>query len=343
MHPKPTLAGLDYPTRHGAIVDALDRRLKGNVLINGAFQVWQRGTSFSAGAAQYSADRWQFVRGGAVAGATASRQTGVTAEYCMRMQRTAADASVATIGIYTSIESTDSIPLAGKQITVKLLGRAGANFSAENGALVAVLVVGTGTDQNVITGFTGADSSRFGVALLTPGGAQAVLEFTGAALPTNARQVGLQVYYTPVGTAGANDWVEIEEVQLVVGEYAGNFPYRAYADELAICQRYYERLSYDFTNLVVAIARAFQPTDAAAVIPFRVQKRSAPTFSSSNVAQFLVQGPAGNIATTNLAASNINRDSCSVVATVASGLTSGDAVQITNTNAGSFIAFSSEL
>jgi hypothetical protein len=89
-----------------------------------------------------------------------------------------------------------------------------------------------------------------------------------------------------VGTNGATFY--ITGVQLEVGTQATSFEYRQYQQELALCQRYYEK-SYDIgtapaTNTSVG---RFQQTgssnssgDMTFAIRFAVQKRTAPTMTA---------------------------------------------------------------
>jgi hypothetical protein len=128
MHPRPTNgSAADYPTRVGNLIDAADRRLKGNLLDNGAFQVWTTAPAFaSAGAAVFTADRWGFGRTGFALGATLSRQTGDQAQYCARVQRDNLNASTANIIIAQTLETANSIPYRSKPVVIGFRARKGA-------------------------------------------------------------------------------------------------------------------------------------------------------------------------------------------------------------------------
>jgi len=104
-----------------------------NPVINSAFQVWQRGTSFGSGAfgAQtYLSDRW-WVSAGGTSSHTISRQvTNDTTnlpfiQYCTRIQRTAGNTQTNNFNFAQDFESVNSIPYAGKQITFSLCSRRG--------------------------------------------------------------------------------------------------------------------------------------------------------------------------------------------------------------------------
>ena len=124
MHPKPTNTVFDYPPRVGNAIDALDRRLKGNLLDNGAFQVWQRGTSIAAGATPvFTADRWNFLRTGGIAGATVTQQPGSNAQFCARVQRDNANASLAVINFAQAIETVNSLPYRSRFLTLAFRAR----------------------------------------------------------------------------------------------------------------------------------------------------------------------------------------------------------------------------
>ena len=221
-----------------------------NPVLNSAMQIWQRGTSGIAATSTgaYFADRWQIGRG--VAGATGSRQTTNDStnlpfiQYCARVQRDSGNTSTSNIFLAQSMESVNSIPYAGKTITMSFYARAGANYSATSNALQAVLQTGTGTDQNVLTGYAGTAYPINSAVTLTTTWQRFTITGTLASTTT---EMGMYFQFTPTGTAGANDWFEVTGVQIDIGSVA--LPFRTYAatiqGELAACQRYYWRFGGD--------------------------------------------------------------------------------------------------
>jgi hypothetical protein len=221
----------------------------GNPVLNSAFQIWQRGTSIAqTGAIMYGADRWCSDRAGLDVGTTISRQaTGDTTnlpnvQYCARVQRNNATTATTTVYFSQTLETLNSIQFAGKTITVSFYARKGANYSSASSALSLDVNSGTGTDQNVLSTYTGAASVISQTATLTTTWQR--FTYTGTVAST-ATELGWYFSYTPVGTAGAADYFEVTGFQIDIGSVA--LPFRTYAatvqGELAACQRYYQRIT----------------------------------------------------------------------------------------------------
>lgn len=219
-----------------------------NAVINGGMDIWQRGTSISVAASSgitYTADRW-CLNTGANQAITISRQaTGDTTnlpniQYCIRYQRNSGQTGTGGLFISQSIESVNSIPLAGKTVTFSFYARAGANYSAASSALTVLLYTGTGTDQNQLSGFTGSATPISGTATLTTTWQR--FTFTGT-IASTVTEIASTFYFTPVGTAGAADYYEVTGVQLELGSSATPFSRAGgtIQGELAACQRYYEK------------------------------------------------------------------------------------------------------
>ena len=249
-----------------------------NPVLNSTMQVAQRGTSFTA--AGYSLDRWYM--NGAV-NMTVSRQaTGDTTnlpfiQYCARVARNVSSTSTADREFTQSFESVNSIPFAGKTVTVSFYARKGANYSSTSNALSFILISGTGTDQNRGTGaYTGEAYPASVTATLTTTWQRFTATGTVAATATE-----LATYFvnTPVGTAGAADYFEITGVQLDVGSVA--LPFRTYAatiqGELAACQRYYYRINATNTFSSYCLGTAASATTGNFLPQHPVQMRTAPT------------------------------------------------------------------
>jgi hypothetical protein len=253
----------------------LSRAAGKNAVIGGGMDNWQRGLSIVGSATAYAADRWQAYRG--TTGSTFSRQnvndtTNLpTIQYCTRVSRDSGNTSTSNIQYGTSFETVNSIPFAGQTVTLSFYARRGANYSNASNGLVVYLNYGTGTDQNVISGYTGGVSVIAQTATLTTTWQR--FTYTGTVAAT-ATELGVNFAFTPVGTAGAADYYEITGVQLEAGSYATTFSRAGstIAGELALCQRYYEKLGtvrFDVTSA----------GDFFNSLPYKVTKRVAPTIA----------------------------------------------------------------
>jgi hypothetical protein len=321
-----------------------------NPVLNSAFQIWQRGTTFTASSAAtgYTADRWLGYR--SVAGGTISRQvTNDTTnlpfiQYCARVQRDSGNNSTATINFYNGFESINSIPYAGKTVTLSFYARKGADYSSTTTNVL--LTTGTGTDQNPVSGFTG--SSNVLSSTLTPTTTWARYSYT-VTIGTTATQIAIAILQNPLGTAGAADYLEITGVQLEVGSVAT--PFKTYAatlqGELAACQRYYVR-----NKTGNAAGRLFMnggsfttSTNAFVLLGFPVEMRVPPT--SIDFGGILgLWDWATDITITNLALTATGGGNLAslVTVTVASGGTQFRPVQLeAKGDATAYIGFNAEL
>ena len=320
-----------------------------NPVLNSAFQIWQRGTSFTVASATatYTADRWLAYRN--ATNQVVSRQvTGDTTnlpfiQYCARVQRTAGDTSTVNLQINNTFESVNSIPLAGKTITVSFYARKGANFSEASSNLTLYGTSGTGTDQNPISGLTGASTFLGITATLTT----TWQRFSSTAtMASNATQLNLQVFYTPTGTAGAADYFEITGVQVDIGSVA--LPFRTNAGtiqgELAACQRYLPAISSANSGELFS-GLAYSTTKALIPVVFPVTARVQPTgVTVSAAGNFSVRSAsAAQLTCTALVFSTGTYYGCTVEATVASGLVSGNATNLFNGGSGTLLFTGCEL
>jgi hypothetical protein len=277
-----------------------------NGLINGSFEIWQRGTSGLAGATSaangFQADRWQAFRTGFAAGMTGSQTTGTAqTRYALRMTRAAGNTSLATLNLLQNIETANAEVFAGQQVTFSAWIRRGADYA---GTFNMRILSGTGTDQNVIGvgGFTGQATVVSQSRTVTTGWARYSVTGTVA---TTATEIAAQFQYTPTtATAGANDWFEVTGAQLEIGAAPSTFQMQggSVEAELAACQRYYQRHGL-VSGAFLAIGYGSGTTTTNTFWAISPPMRIAPTsVAYTNVE--LVDGAAGTIAVTGLALHN---------------------------------------
>ena len=230
-----------------------------NHIINGGFDVWQRGTSFTG--AGFTADRWLLtapVNSQRISLSTA--ETDLTgAAYALRYNA----------GTYVSYKIEDVRTLAGKKATLSFWSRSGASKTLHN--LFIRQYFGTGGSGLVDTPFspitfnntTGLNKHTFTVTLPTIAG----------------KTIGSDnTHYIEIFFESQNDgiYTDITRVQLEEGSVATPFEQRPYGLELSLCQRYYQKKAIvDFTNIGGGYGTRIH-------LPFKTTMRISPSVTYGN-------------------------------------------------------------
>jgi hypothetical protein len=222
-----------------------------NFLINGGMDIWQRGTTVSFGAfdPKFLADRWYFFVG--TAGNTVSQETTTVptgARYALKWTSTAAGG---TLGFSQVIETANTIPLAGKTVTIQ------AQVTGTTGKTAALqLYSSTGTDTTGTSVSTLVGNSS-NVTLTS--GTYTTVSFT-VAVPSTVKT--LKVTLTSGDTFANTEGVTFGNVQLEIGSVATSFTRAGstIAGELALCQRYYYRQGGQSSNQILASGFGFNAT-----------------------------------------------------------------------------------
>jgi hypothetical protein len=311
----------------------------------------QRGTNFpiTLNTTTYTLDRWCARRG--ANGETITQQdtsdnTNLPfLKKCLRIQRNSGDTTTTLMSISQSLETINSTLFAGKTITVSYYARRGANYSATSNAFNCDVYTGTGTSENVALGYTGSAVSGQVLATLTT----TWQRFSGSVnIPSTATEIGLYFNYTPTGTAGAADFVEITGVQLELGTTVTDFSRNGstFQNELAACQRYYYRISSSASNLYAYMTpsgSASSSTSAAAVAVFPVQMRVVPT--SLDFANLALTDNAANFAVSALTLNTATGSNLGMTLTATStGLTTSRFYfLVANNSSSAYLGLSAEL
>ena len=278
-----------------------------NRIINGAMEIWQRGTSFTLTAATttYVADRWYVNTAG---GAGVVSQTGSVGAYSMRIT----GASGITSGFFgQKIESYNIADLASGTVT----------YTIRASSSVLTSLTWYARYPNAQDNYTSITNISNGTITINSTPTNYNFQIS---LPSGAAN-GLEVYFTFGSfTSGTLD---ITLAQLEKGSTATSFDYRPYGTELALCQRYYYRVTTQATFNPYGVGYNYGTTSSYIYIQFPVQMRSRPTgLEAASAGSYIIQSNGLNITPTALAigaaSSNIG---CLVVAsaTVSNGLVAG--------------------
>ena len=232
-----------------------------NLIINGGMQVSQRGNYTSATAAShnnYYLDRWLFESG--------LSQTVQDTGFKQKVVVTAGGTSI--VGIRQKIEDKTYNRLLGKTVTL------------------SAKVTSNSSDARICSY---ADGWRVGTAH-TGGGAEETLTLTYT-VPSSLSVAALMLEVAITGSSYLNvaiavgDYIEITDVQLELGSVATEFEHRSYGEELALCQRYYERSNTSGTSGThrIAINKGSTSSSYYFAIPYKVTKRTMPTIAIDQI------------------------------------------------------------
>jgi hypothetical protein len=215
-----------------------------NKIINGDFNIWQRGTSFSpvADAGTFTADRFIFQRNGSGYTATCSRQTftagtapvsGYEGVYFWRYNVTTAGTSNTYAVLDQRIENVQTF--AGQTVTVSFWAKADAartvtlDVTQEFGSGGSGQVGTSGGSHSVTTSWT-----RFSATLSIP-------SISGKTIGTGSYLIIRLGFPT-----GVTETIDLWGMQIEAGSTATPFQTASgsLGGELALCQRYFQK-SYD--------------------------------------------------------------------------------------------------
>lgn len=309
-----------------------------NALVGGDFgtNLWQRGTTSASitTAALYGPDRWAGLSGTSTA-FTVIKETGaadITAGYAAsaRVQRTSGQTGILPVCIAQALTSANSTRLQGQKVEFVFHALAGANFSAANSVITASIQYGTGSDQSAATLLAGTWTTQAAISgTLNISSTWSRYSVVGT-VPASAAQVGVEICYTPVGTAGANDWFEFTGAQLDVNPNAvalngvvnvgtaASFERRPASEEANLQYAYFYRLN--------------EPASAAGVNGF-CQALTASTNQCTVNLPMVMRATVPTIAITTAGTFKVNiANTLTTIATPTAGTCSSDACTVTAAN-----------
>lgn len=313
-----------------------------NRIINGDMRVTQRGMSATVLTTAYTyvaADRFAFLQTGtanAVAGVTTNGATGF--KQSSYMGRPAGSVTTGDIQATQCIESANVYDLQGKSVTFSFYAKAGANYSG--GALSLALYSGTAEDQGLsggIGGWTGLASPINTTTAIT--GSWVRYQATGV-VPSGCKELAAVLFYTPTGTAGADDFVYFTGVQLEDGSVATPFEHRPYGLELALCQRYLPCYrSTSTSDVLPGAALVLSASTASLILPFPVTPRVRPTgiFAPAST-DFSIYAVAGGGASSSTTFTSASLNAARITLT-SSSMTPGQISQVLFNSASSYLLF----
>jgi hypothetical protein len=208
-----------------------------NKIINGGFDIWQRGTSFSTNNV-YSADRWivGFATGSFTQAGFATGGNEIPGYEPRFYGRWTISSNSQNYELTQKIEGVRTF--AGQTVTLSFWARISSGTVAFGPRIVQHFGTGGSPSSLVVTGISSqtvtSSWQRFSYTVLVP-------SISGKTIGTNnddSLWISFQISNANTGA------IDIWGVQLEKGSIATEFEQRHIADELRLCQRYYQRVSH---------------------------------------------------------------------------------------------------
>ena len=220
-----------------ANLDIVDRAtgniMSMNPVINCDMSQWQRGDSFSVSGVMCTADRWA----ASYTGCIVSRQSH-NGKSILRFGRAEGETTLNCLYVGQIIDTPNAVKFRGKTITLSWRLRKGSTFSADwlNIAIMSSTVVNDTYNGSLdllsatlVNYATIADNISTDFQTFTVVGT----------IPEDCNTLSIKIGYKPTGTAGSAEYIEMDWVQINIGDVALPFVPRDEALELMLCQRYF--------------------------------------------------------------------------------------------------------
>ena len=304
-----------------------------NRIINGAMQVWQRGTSFTNNAnGTYTVDRFSTTTSGI--NLTITQDTLVpsaTFKYSLKAVP-ASNATASECGIRQFIEQQNITDFAGQTVT-------GSAWVYSSKSTVKFRL---GT-QNATGGTDVAQNVSVTAATWT----RITFSFSSYAAVTawtstpNASGGFLDISFADNTALTTSDYLYITGVQLELGTSATPFERRLYNQELANCQRYYARITAGGAFGGMANGYVNAATTAAVLAKYPVTMRVA---STCNFSTLTIGTASSGFAVTSISSAQNGTDCANLTVTTTGGMTSGQpCFLVGNNSTTAYLDFSAEL
>ena len=255
-----------------------------NYIINGNFDIWQRGTSFTA--TGYTADRWYAIASGT--GTTTISQQSFTLgqtdvpnepKYYLRI----AKSSGATSGDYLSSKNESVRTFAGQATVVSFYAKASA---ATTLTPTIRQNFGTGGSPSSVN-----DSVKSDISVTTSWQKFTITHtftsISGKTIGTDGND-HIELFFNIQNAAG--DSVDFAQFQWEKGSVATDFEVRPIGEEYQNCFRYYNRyVANDNVYCLVAQGTYNSATQILVKVDHPVKMRTAPTMSYSQLSDFDIE------------------------------------------------------
>jgi hypothetical protein len=258
---------------------------RANLLVNGGFEIWQRGTAFTASAGgTICADRWYAQARGTAAGTIGKDTTTVDGQ---------SGASMAVTCTATSTTPTDT----ANSLTVMTMNmnETGGGAQLLGRPLAFSIRVRASVAATVTPYFYGGAGNAF-----AQGSSVALSAGTWTTVSVTLTQTDVSVWYIGLFFhTVATFW--LDNAMLVVGSVAADYAPLHPADDLARCLRYYEASA---TSAYVSTGMVQNATTVEHVYAYQAVKGGTPTVTFTGAAAtYANRFPGGNVGVTGIASS----------------------------------------
>lgn len=161
--------------------------------------------------------------------------------------------------------------------------------------------------------------------------------------PSNGTELRIEIYrFNAPTSVVSGDFFEFTQFQLELGKVATPFEHRSYGEELALCQRFYTRMGNDdggFTHLMVGSAEGASIYVLSRTLPTGM--RAVPSVTlGSGVRAFTASAGVGTVNSFN---TRCTRDIACISANISTTATTGQAAVLYDSGANGYIEYDSEL
>ncbi len=325
----------------GSVYDsgALSNR---NKIINGAFQVWQRGTSQTGSNSYGSVDRWVLYTSGN--GLTAAQSNDVPSgsglTYSIATTGTPSGEYILAQGIELTKTGYAGEFYNGQKITISYYAKSSVAGDKLRHFIGFRNTTTSSTNQSIIENNTNQND-------LTTSYQKFSKTYTISVDPNSTNTVLCVMIRTrnaanDSSTAAGN--ITIAGVQLEFGTEATPFEHRSFGDELARCQRYYYR-HVNGDNQFIGGGDMYTTSQLNANIDFPTAMRAFPSLVAASGTNYYIAYGAGTSTDVtnswNLFKEHTN--AATIYVTPTSTVTAGSGMRVITSSASGSIAFDAEL